>query len=336
MGANGVKVNKMVQEERNLMIVFPHAYHSGFNHGFNIAESANFANTRWVEYGKRFRDCVCRDQDKEVSINMTPFVKKFQSECYDDWRQGKDFALHPDDPWYMKRFLQDAVERLAREDIDEEEFKSLKKSIGKMRKIPEWFKERFVLDYDDQMAYLELPEAGLLDMNKEEEVVSKTGPRMKAAKRNLTEKFESNIPVCNVKVRKLNKQTTDIYLSEMKAYEEMVEEIERGKAEKKYQVLEGTGSYSLGKKAARGVGFQGADKDDLLEKKTRVVCKAKKKHRFKACAKCSGCRNTNCGECTYCEDMPRFGGPGVMKQKCETRVCVNPIVTTCEHCVWTI
>merc|ERR1712059_216108 len=228
------------------------------------------------------------DQDKEVSINMTPFVKKFQPECYDDWRQGKDFALHPDDPWYMKRFLQDAVERLAREDIEEEE------------------------------------------------VVSKTGPRMKAAKRNLTEKVESNIPVCNVKVRKLNKQTTDIFLSEMKAYEEMVEEIERGKAEKKYQVLEGTGSYSLGKKAARGVGFQGADKDDLLEKKTRVVCKAKKKHRFKACAKCSGCRNTNCGECMYCEDMPRFGGPGVMKQKCETRVCVNPIVTTCEHCVWTI
>ena len=40
--ANGVQVNKLVQEERNMIIAFPHAYHSGFNHGFNMAESTNF------------------------------------------------------------------------------------------------------------------------------------------------------------------------------------------------------------------------------------------------------------------------------------------------------
>ena len=62
-----------------MIVVFPHAYHSGFNHGiniflpnffllkgFNMAESANFATERWVEFGKRFGDCVCRDQDDEV------------------------------------------------------------------------------------------------------------------------------------------------------------------------------------------------------------------------------------------------------------------------------
>ena len=49
----GVPYQKVVQEERNAIIVFPYAYHSGFNHGFNIAESTNFALKRWIEYGKR-------------------------------------------------------------------------------------------------------------------------------------------------------------------------------------------------------------------------------------------------------------------------------------------
>lgn len=52
---NQIPYNKITQEPGEFMITFPYAYHAGYNHGFNCAESTNFALPRWVEYGKRCR-----------------------------------------------------------------------------------------------------------------------------------------------------------------------------------------------------------------------------------------------------------------------------------------
>lgn len=43
----------MTQEAGEIIITFPYGYHSGYNNGFNCAESTNFATPRWIEYGKR-------------------------------------------------------------------------------------------------------------------------------------------------------------------------------------------------------------------------------------------------------------------------------------------
>lgn len=48
-----IPYNKITQEAGEFMVTFPYSYHAGYNHGYNCAESTNFATERWVEYGKR-------------------------------------------------------------------------------------------------------------------------------------------------------------------------------------------------------------------------------------------------------------------------------------------
>ena len=47
------------------------------------------------------------------------------------------------------------------------------------------------------------------------------------------------------------------------------------------------------------------------------------------CGLCGGCRlMEDCGECVFCQDKPKFGGPNVKKQKCELRWCeLHPRLT---------
>ncbi|XP_075528182.1 lysine-specific demethylase 4C-like isoform X1 [Dermacentor variabilis] len=90
-----IPYNKITQEAGEFMITFPYGYHAGFNHGFNCAESTNFALPRWVEYGKRASQCLCRNDC--VKISMDVFVKKFQPERYELWLAGQDVGCHPED-----------------------------------------------------------------------------------------------------------------------------------------------------------------------------------------------------------------------------------------------
>lgn len=91
-----VPFSKITQEAGEIMITFPFGYHAGFNHGFNCAESTNFAMQRWIEYGKRATQCNCSND--MVKISMDTFVKRFQPDKYQDWLEGKDIGPHPEDP----------------------------------------------------------------------------------------------------------------------------------------------------------------------------------------------------------------------------------------------
>uniref|UniRef100_A0A8C2IGX1 [histone H3]-trimethyl-L-lysine(9) demethylase n=1 Tax=Cyprinus carpio TaxID=7962 RepID=A0A8C2IGX1_CYPCA len=86
----GIPFEKITQEAGEFMITFPYGYHAGFNHGFNCAESTNFATRRWIDYGKQAILCSCRKD--MVKISMEVFVRKFQPERYELWLAGKDNA----------------------------------------------------------------------------------------------------------------------------------------------------------------------------------------------------------------------------------------------------
>ncbi|XP_014206519.1 lysine-specific demethylase 4C isoform X2 [Copidosoma floridanum] len=90
-----IPFDKITQEAGEIMITFPYGYHAGFNHGFNCAESTNFATERWIEYGKRAVHCTCSTD--MVRISMVPFVKRFQPDKYELWISGKDIGYHPED-----------------------------------------------------------------------------------------------------------------------------------------------------------------------------------------------------------------------------------------------
>ncbi|XP_060856968.1 lysine-specific demethylase 4A-like isoform X2 [Metopolophium dirhodum] len=92
---NYIPFNKITQERGEFMITFPFGYHSGFNHGFNMAESTNFASPRWVEYGKKASLCHCSEDS--VKICMDTFVKRIQPEKYELWLQKNNIGAHPKD-----------------------------------------------------------------------------------------------------------------------------------------------------------------------------------------------------------------------------------------------
>lgn len=46
-------------------------------------------------------------------------------------------------------------------------------------------------------------------------------------------------------------------------------------------------------------------------------------NRSQRCGVCRGCQAKPCSQCTYCQDSPQFGGPGVKKQSCIERRCLR-------------
>uniref|UniRef100_A0A3B4ACB1 [histone H3]-trimethyl-L-lysine(9) demethylase n=1 Tax=Periophthalmus magnuspinnatus TaxID=409849 RepID=A0A3B4ACB1_9GOBI len=86
-----IPFDRITQNEGEFMITFPYGYHAGFNHGFNCAESTNFATLRWVDYGKMATQCTCRKD--MVKISMDVFVRCLQPERYELWKQGKDTTV---------------------------------------------------------------------------------------------------------------------------------------------------------------------------------------------------------------------------------------------------
>ncbi|KRX04852.1 hypothetical protein PPERSA_06486 [Pseudocohnilembus persalinus] len=88
-----IKISKIQHNPREFIIIFNGAYHHGFNFGYNIAESVNFATNSWLteHFLKANKQCLCnkgvvRMNHMEFYDNIVknhpelknqPFIKKF-------------------------------------------------------------------------------------------------------------------------------------------------------------------------------------------------------------------------------------------------------------------
>ncbi|KAM7532678.1 hypothetical protein Aperf_G00000130283 [Anoplocephala perfoliata] len=93
LAAAGIPTRRVLQNAGEIMCTFPYGYHAGFNTGLNCAESTNFALERWVEYGKQA--CICQCWEDTVRIDMDPFIRRFQPQHYEAWKNGEITTPHP-------------------------------------------------------------------------------------------------------------------------------------------------------------------------------------------------------------------------------------------------
>lgn len=89
LAQNGIRCNKIVHRQREFIITFPYGYHAGFNYGYNLAESVNFAIEEWLEIGKRAGKCMCVEDSVGIDVgklanNIENMKRENNSEEADD------------------------------------------------------------------------------------------------------------------------------------------------------------------------------------------------------------------------------------------------------------
>lgn len=358
--SRGIKVHKITHEQGEMVVVFPHAYHSGFNHGFNIAEAANFATPSWVEYGKRCRPCTCLMGKLGTAVDFDAlefgdFVKKYQPERMELYEAGKDIGPHPEDPQYIKEAYEYCLKVLNEDEdkINEED----DKENETLKPIPNVTGEKEKSKDDDKALETKEKETGEEEMTEEQKK-----KKLKANCRKLLKhmKLYRDLP------KELYQNENATHIEEMVVKEDSSEDaqeeedkgmtiFQKRKAKKCDVKLQPDKSELMmrlianlpvvsdspkkGRKkqpleAKKRIGFSGISEEELEAKKSKMVCR--KKHRLMSCGKCIGCRSEDCGKCVYCKDKPKFGGKNIQKQKCLHKVCKNPEVRTCEDCRWNL
>lgn len=70
LASHGIQPLRLVQHAHEFVITYPYGYHSGYNLGFNCAESVNFALPTWIEIGRRADYCRCPLAQESVHFDV--------------------------------------------------------------------------------------------------------------------------------------------------------------------------------------------------------------------------------------------------------------------------
>ena len=81
LAKNGINCNSIIHNEGEFIITYPYGYHAGFNYGYNLAESVNFALDDWFPYGEVTKKCECISDS--VGINVQQLYCKYKGIPYE-------------------------------------------------------------------------------------------------------------------------------------------------------------------------------------------------------------------------------------------------------------
>ncbi|KAF2672295.1 hypothetical protein BT63DRAFT_452799 [Microthyrium microscopicum] len=83
-----ITVNRLVHYEGEFVITYPYGYHSGFNIGYNCAESVNFANESWLDFGRIAKKCEC--ESDSVWVDVYEIERKLRGEPTPEYYEVTD------------------------------------------------------------------------------------------------------------------------------------------------------------------------------------------------------------------------------------------------------
>ncbi|SCV67365.1 BQ2448_6011 [Microbotryum intermedium] len=70
LAGSNITLNRCMQLPGEFILTYPKGYHSGFNLGFNCAESINFATERWLPLGKVSKSCFCIGDSVNIDVDV--------------------------------------------------------------------------------------------------------------------------------------------------------------------------------------------------------------------------------------------------------------------------
>jgi hypothetical protein len=112
-----IPLTRTVQRPGEFIINFPGAYHSGFNNGYNCAESCNFATEYWIPFGAQAKPCSCAGGKDSVRIDISAMIKKVGVNNVkvkgEQWVQCDDCSKWRLLPPYLMHLVRDDADELS-------------------------------------------------------------------------------------------------------------------------------------------------------------------------------------------------------------------------------
>lgn len=103
----GVPVYRLVQRAGDFVITFPHAYHSGFNSGFNVAEAVNVAPVDWLPHGQAAVE-LYREQHRKTSVSHDKLLLRAARVAVKMSWHSQQNQSHPQEMETEKQWKQDS------------------------------------------------------------------------------------------------------------------------------------------------------------------------------------------------------------------------------------